>query len=288
MPRSGAGRRRMSRSCCSPTDTSPRGSQTNPNRRSYRSMNMPAWTATDLPGGPSDNTGSFRYFGAPTSGPTMPCGADSAAPAPVDRFGAALTAAAPTLEFDTGPAVSLPVARWYRRADEQDEWLLARSVGATIDLGCGPGRLVAALVARDRAVLGVDASPYAYRLCREAGLPALLADVFMPLPGAGYWDHALIADGNLGIGGVPSALLRRARALVRRGGSVLVETEPPGSGVWSGSARVRNHDEVGRWFRWAQVGLDALPQLAERAGLTVGDSHIVGSSRCFAELVRPY
>ncbi|MGH3814090.1 MAG: methyltransferase domain-containing protein, partial [Pseudonocardiaceae bacterium] len=44
----------------------------------------------------------------------------------------------------------LPVAveRWLAPADGEDEWLLSRCAGPTVDLGCGPGRLVAELAGR--------------------------------------------------------------------------------------------------------------------------------------------
>ena len=39
----------------------------------------------------------------------------------------------------------LPVHRWRRDADPDDLELLAHCEGHTLDLGCGPGRLTAAL-----------------------------------------------------------------------------------------------------------------------------------------------
>ena len=64
--------------------------------------------------------------------------------------------------------------------------------GPTIDLGCGPGRLVARLIERGVPALGVDQSATAVGLARRSGAPALRRDVFEPLPGTGRWQTVLL------------------------------------------------------------------------------------------------
>ena len=65
----------------------------------------------------------------------------------------------------------LPVAprRWLAPADGEDDWLLNRCAGPTVDLGCGPGRLVTELAGRGIPALGVDCSPIAVRQCHSRG-----------------------------------------------------------------------------------------------------------------------
>ena len=58
-------------------------------------------------------------------------------------FDQAMRGARATLEFD-GQRLLLPVTRWHAEPDSADELLLARCGGATLDVGCGPGRLTAA------------------------------------------------------------------------------------------------------------------------------------------------
>jgi SAM-dependent methyltransferase len=185
------------------------------------------------------------------------------------------------LELDGGDDVPLSVDRWHEDANDADHVLLDACHGPTIDLGCGPGRLVAALVRRGVVALGVDNSPLAVALTHDRGAPALRRDVFGRLPGAGRWAHVLLADGNIGIGGDPVVLLRRARALLHRHGSVLVEVEPPGCGLRRERARVAG----GAWFDWARVDARAVVPTAARAGLRprwVAER----DGRWFTELVR--
>ncbi|CAN3127011.1 methyltransferase domain-containing protein [Mycobacterium sp. smrl_JER01] len=181
----------------------------------------------------------------------------------------------------------LPVRSWLggRGADaEFDSALVAMCIGPTLDLGCGPGRLVASLVERGLPALGVDLSATAVRLARDNGAPALRRDVFGPLPGAGRWHTVLLADGNVGLGGDPRRILTRAAELLRRGGQCLAEFDATTSGIDVGWVRLESSRTVGPWFRWASVGIDSVPALAAEAGLAVAGVHRIGS-RVVANLV---
>ena len=179
----------------------------------------------------------------------------------------------------------LPVERWRGQPSEADETLLQRCAGPTLDVGCGPGRLVAALTRRGVPALGIDIAPAAVRSAQLSGAIALRRSVFGRVPGSGRWPFALLADGNLGIGGDPAGLLRRVAALVRVPvGVVLVEVDPPGSAA--GTEAVRLEDGTGRVsapFLWARVGLDGLARVAARAGLQVTD-HWDSQGRTFAAM----
>ncbi|MET9226381.1 methyltransferase domain-containing protein [Lentzea sp. NPDC003310] len=155
------------------------------------------------------------------------------------------------LDLSGTEARELSVARWHADAGGGDDVLLDSCTGPTLDVGCGPGRLVAALLARRVRALGVDVSPEAVRRTTERGGVAIRRDVFDLLPGEGRWQHVLLADGNIGIGGDPAALLRRVRQLLRPSGTVVVEVEPPGAGLSVGQARVRAAGTESHWFPWA-------------------------------------
>lgn len=108
-----------------------------------------------------------------------------------------------------GVAQPLPVHQWFRAADASDGLLLDRCEGPTVDIGCGPGRLAEELAERGHVVLGIDIVHEAVRLTRGRGVAALVRNVFEAIPGEGRWNSALLADGNVGIGGDPEALLSR-------------------------------------------------------------------------------
>jgi SAM-dependent methyltransferase len=191
------------------------------------------------------------------------------------------------LELATGERISLRTDRWRATPDPGDELLLSSCTGPTLDIGCGPGRLTAALVERGVLALGTDISAVAVRLTRAAGAPAVRRDIFSPQPGEGGWRHTLLADGNIGIGGDPVRLLRRVSELLAPGGTALVEVDPPGIGVRSGSVRLSTPDADGAdWFDWAWLGADAVAATAARAGLRTSWVRTAGD-RWFTELVHP-
>lgn len=184
-------------------------------------------------------------------------------------FGAALRGAPCRVVGLEAVARPLPVADWTREVDRADAHLLDLCEGPTIDIGCGPGRLAAGLAAAGHIVLGIDVVQEAVDQTRSRGAAALRRDVFDPLPGEGRWATALLADGNVGIGGDPVALLRRVREILDPRGRVVVELAAPGVEervVW---ARLEGRDTVSRPFRWAVVGVDGIAHVAAGAGLAV-------------------
>ncbi|MFG1701753.1 methyltransferase domain-containing protein [Nonomuraea sp. M3C6] len=176
------------------------------------------------------------------------------------------------LEYEDGRRRPLEAMRWLEPIDG-DEAMLSRCTGPTLDVGSGPGRLTVALARRGVAALGIDVTPHAVRLTRQAGGLALCRDVFGPVPGSGRWTTALLADGNIGIGGDPAALLRRMRELVRPGGEVIAEVAPPGTPSTTERVRLRHGDVAAAWFRWADVSASDVSPLARETGFTVTDCH---------------
>lgn len=171
-----------------------------------------------------------------------------------------------SLELPGGTTICLPVDRWRARWHPGDEVLVDACAGPTLDLGCGPGRLTAALAERGVPALGVDLSPVAVALTRDRGAPAVRRDVFARLPGEGRWHHSLLADGNIGIGGNPATLLRRVRELLCHGGTALVELDRPGTGLRRRRVRVTEAGRPsGAWFAWAWLGVDALHETARES-----------------------
>ncbi|MGK4579320.1 class I SAM-dependent methyltransferase [Kitasatospora sp. HPMI-4] len=187
-----------------------------------------------------------------------------------------------------GGRLRLDVERWCAPAAGADHELLRRCVrlGAPVlDLGCGAGRLVAELLALGVPAMGVDVTLTAVARTLGLGGPALCRSVFDPLPAEGRWGVVLLADGNLGIGGDPDALLRRVAELLAPGGQLLVEVEPTAVDERL-TVRVEGPDgRCGPPFRWARLGGEATVRRAARAGLAERE-HWASHGRCFLALAR--
>ncbi|WP_234380367.1 class I SAM-dependent methyltransferase [Streptomyces sp. CMB-StM0423] len=196
-----------------------------------------------------------------------------------------------------GWLLPLDVERWCGVPDGGDVTVLRRCTGPVLDIGCGPGRLVAALAALGRPALGVDVSSEAVAHARSRGAAALRRSVFEPLPGEGRWGTALLVDGNVGIGGDPAALLARAAALLRPRGRLVVEVaadddvdERVHVHVTDGTHGARGPAEGPRPdrapFPWARVGLPALLRYAAAGRWREEDRWTAGGRR-FAALRAP-
>jgi len=181
----------------------------------------------------------------------------------------------------------LPVHGWQQEPSRSDRVLLAHCFGPTLDVGCGPGRMAAHLCRQGVPVLGIDVVPEAVAQTRDRGAVALVRDVFDAVPGEGRWRTVLLADGNIGIGGDPLRLLRRAASLVCPGGRVVADVAAPGVGLQTRQVHLSIDRGRSVTFPWAVVGADAIPALAAGAGfaVTVLDHH---ESRWYAVLTRTW
>jgi SAM-dependent methyltransferase len=174
--------------------------------------------------------------------------------------------ARPVIEHADGSRIPLAVEGWLH-ATPGDKSILDRCEGPTLDIGSGPGRLTVALAERGIPALGIDITPYAVGLARSSGALVMLRDVFDRVPGTGRWGTVLLADGNIGIGGDPAALLRRVGELLAPNGRALVELDPPGKPLRREQVRLCHAGSASAWFPWAYVGADHITEVAEAAGL---------------------
>jgi SAM-dependent methyltransferase len=179
-------------------------------------------------------------------------------------------------EVPMDDVVRLDLRRWARPADLDERALLAELNGPVLEVGCGPGRLVAALGEQGTPALGIDVAPVAAELAADRGAPMLVYSVFDRLPGEGRWPTVLLLDGSIGIGGDPAALLVRVREVLAPDGLALVEVEGPG--VPSGIRRAVVELDRGAigYLPWAHVGIDDLHDLALACGFILDGVRSIG------------
>lgn len=194
--------------------------------------------------------------------------------APAELYGRELVAdeGAMAARSSDGRTWPLPLQRYLGPLTAADEDVLVRAAGPVLDVGCGPGRHVLALAHRGRLAIGIDVSPVAVQIARGRGANVVHGSVFDRIPGAGTWGTALLLDGNIGIGGRPTALLARMAGLLRPGGLVLAELDAPGAPSGRTVIRLESGDAVSEWFRWAHVGTDSIGVHAAAAGLDVTET----------------
>jgi len=170
------------------------------------------------------------------------------------------------LVADDEIVMHLEVDRYLSAPSPAERELLERAPSPVLDVGCGPGRHVLALVESGRVALGVDVAPSAVDIATKRGAPVLLRSVFERVPASGRWASALLLDGNIGIGGNPHALLVRLAELLHSGGRVVAEVEAPGTSTRWLNVRIEWGDRISPAFPWARVGVDDIGDVAARAG----------------------
>jgi SAM-dependent methyltransferase len=171
----------------------------------------------------------------------------------------------------------LDLCTWARPANGLERMVLRDLRGPVLEVGCGPGRLVAALAEAGTVALGIDTSPFALELAARRGASTYNGSIFGPVPDEGCWESALLVDGSIGIGGDPVVLLRRVHAVLRPGGIALVEVRPPGAPSSRGVAAVEHALGTFETIAWAELGVDQLHEVAARAGFDVERRRRIGA-----------
>jgi SAM-dependent methyltransferase len=189
------------------------------------------------------------------------------------------------LRCSDGTVVPLAVTRWMDEPDAVDLGMLDLALSPVLDVGCGPGRMVLELGRRGMPALGVETAPSAVQEGRARGASILERSIFGVVPGGGRWGTALLFDGTIGIGGCPDTLLARLRELLRPGGLILAELDPPGAGFREVQARIESFAGTSDWFPWARVDAWAIGPLATSAGFALRSLR-TSSGRWFAVLAR--
>ena len=170
----------------------------------------------------------------------------------------------------------LDLREWARPADHVERAVLGNIVGPVLEIGCGPGRLVAALAEAGTPALGIDVTPLALELAAQHGAPIMARSIFERVPGEGRWPSVLLVDGSIGIGGDPVVLLRRVRQVLAPRGVALVEVLGPGFAASLGHARIERDAGCFSSIPWATLGIDHVDEVAVCAGFALERVHCIG------------
>jgi SAM-dependent methyltransferase len=203
-------------------------------------------------------------------------------PQPIEHYERALHGHPVRVELEDGTRIALAADLWSRPRPGDDS-VIQRCTGPTLDVGCGSGRITEALADAGVAALGIDISLQAILLTRRRGSRALVQDVFARTPALGIWQHVLLMDGNIGIGGDAVALLARCRELLCADGTLLVEVQAPGSGIRHLLVRLVHAKQTSRPFRWLTTDANGIKVTAARVGLVLIDEW-AERGRWFVEL----
>lgn len=189
------------------------------------------------------------------------------------------------LQESIGP-VHFNMLDWSGPATTGERELLRALRGPVLDVGCGPGRMLAAARELGLASMGIDSSPAAVKLATDGGGAAILGSIFDPVPHERGWGSALLLDGNIGIGGNIRVLLERVASVLAPGGHVLAEAEAAAFLDVAFVAVLEDSDgRASAAFPWARAGAKALAFHAARAGLAAVATRSV-QGRVFLTLER--
>lgn len=111
-------------------------------------------------------------------------------------------------------------------------------------------------------------------------------DVFVDLPEPIRWQHVLLADGNIGLGGRPVQLLERIARILVPGGTALVELSERGELSIYENVQLQVGDQATIPVLWATVGFEGIDAVAVAAGLIVTEVRPV-AGRYVAHLRKP-
>jgi SAM-dependent methyltransferase len=104
--------------------------------------------------------------------------------------------------------------------------------GRVLDIGCGAGRHSLHLQARGHAVVAIDSSPLAIKVCRHRGVKEALVLSINDIGKfrAGFFDSVILMGNNFGLfgsAGRARRLLARLHGITSRSGKIVAETTDP-------------------------------------------------------------
>lgn len=180
--------------------------------------------------------------------------------------------------------------------DELDQWALDRATGRVLDVGAGMGRASLVLQSRGQAVLALDTSPGAARVCRERGVQEVFQGSLDEAAAAGMtgrFDSALLLGNGLSLLGSPESagsFLVALGTLLAADGCVIGTCLDPHSTddqvhlelqqrnqrdrkmAGQGAIRVRYKRLASAWFDWLLMSPGELAEVIAPHGWRVAET----------------
>ncbi|MBT2534278.1 methyltransferase domain-containing protein [Arthrobacter sp. ISL-48] len=188
----------------------------------------------------------------------------------------------PDSDNPPGNLVEFDVHGWCAEASIMERSLLGSLRGPVLDVGCGPGRLLAAAGQLGLAAMGIDTSAEAVRRACGRGVHALEQSIFAAVPHSGHWQSVILLDGNIGIGGGVTSLLRRCRQVIAPSGTLLVEVDAEDIDTAYSAVLEDWHGNRSEPFSWARTGAAGLMIRTHATGWIVTEiRHVQGRVFCW-------
>ena len=183
------------------------------------------------------------------------------------------------IRHDDGRMQRLPVRSWLggQAGDEKfDRAVVGLCDGPTIDLGCGPGRLVAHLLSAGCRRWAWTSRPPPSHWPAVAAHPPCTAMCSNRCRAPADGTRCCWPTATSAWAATLWRVLQRAGELLRRGGRCVAEFDSVITGVEAGWVRLESSRTIGPWFRWASVGIDCAARLADDVGLALTGVHPIG------------
>jgi SAM-dependent methyltransferase len=181
------------------------------------------------------------------------------------------------------PREEMPVKIYFRSMDEMPEleWVaLQHCRGRILDIGAGAGSHSLALQQLGQEVTALEISPLSAGIIKERGVRQVRCQDFFGLDGKEKYDTLLLMMNGIGLAGTLEGLrafLRKARALLRPGGtlvfdssdiSYLYEGNPPPAPGYYGELlyQYEYQRQLSDPFHWLFVDRHTLARIAAAEG----------------------
>ncbi len=143
------------------------------------------------------------------------------------------------------------------------------SHGKILDIGCGTGSFISALMKRGK-VLGIDISSNMIKICKSRGINNVKIKDIFGFKSKNKFDTIVLLDENIGLAGTvknTKKLLKKLSSLLSSKGQILANVEEVAGNYYIWEARALWNGKYGPWFKWIKFNSSFLIKLCQKQGL---------------------